>query len=78
MVSGQQDRNARIVPEDEIRHSVRFLLSVQESDGTYRETQRMLHRGVLVTFTACQNIPICTVYKDTISVLKVEHSEAVI
>ncbi|KAM8735978.1 complement C4-B [Acanthopagrus schlegelii] len=47
VVSGQQDRNARIVPEDEIRHSVRYLLSVQESDGTYRETQRMLHRGVL-------------------------------
>lgn len=50
--SGQQGRTARVVPEEEIRHSVRYLLTVQESDGTYRETQRMLHRGVLVTFTA--------------------------
>uniref|UniRef100_A0A671UDA8 Complement C4B (Chido/Rodgers blood group) n=1 Tax=Sparus aurata TaxID=8175 RepID=A0A671UDA8_SPAAU len=45
--SGQQGRTARVVPEEEIRHSVRYLLTVQESDGTYRETQRMLHRGVL-------------------------------
>uniref|UniRef100_A0A671UDF2 Complement C4B (Chido/Rodgers blood group) n=1 Tax=Sparus aurata TaxID=8175 RepID=A0A671UDF2_SPAAU len=43
--SGQQGRTARVVPEEEIRHSVRYLLTVQESDGTYRETQRMLHRG---------------------------------
>ncbi|XP_073341162.1 complement C4-B [Pagrus major] len=44
---GQQGRKATVVPEEEIRHSVDYLLSVQEHDGTYRETQRMLHRGVL-------------------------------
>ncbi|KAM3614252.1 uncharacterized protein V6R79_011677 [Siganus canaliculatus] len=46
-VVGQQTRRGRTVPEDEIRHSVRFLLTAQDTDGSFLETQRVLHRGTL-------------------------------
>nr|XP_046255837.1 complement C4-B [Scatophagus argus] len=45
--SGQQGRKAQVVPVEEIRDPVNYLLSAQETDGSFSETQRMLHRGVL-------------------------------
>ncbi|KAK5892501.1 hypothetical protein CesoFtcFv8_012872 [Champsocephalus esox] len=48
MASGEQGRIARIVPEEDIRHSVRYLLSVQNTDGSYHDRYPMLHNGVLV------------------------------
>ncbi|KAJ4930608.1 hypothetical protein JOQ06_024917 [Pogonophryne albipinna] len=47
MAFGQQGRKARVVPEEEIRHSVRYLLSVQNTDGSYHDPNPVLHTGVL-------------------------------
>ncbi|KAI9536511.1 hypothetical protein NQZ68_032306 [Dissostichus eleginoides] len=44
---GQQGRKARVVPAEKIRHSVRYLLSVQNTDGSYRDPHPVLHKGVL-------------------------------
>ncbi|XP_054476945.1 complement C4-B isoform X2 [Anoplopoma fimbria] len=44
---GQQGRTARVVPEQQIRHSVSYLLSVQKTDGSFGDPQPVLHRGVL-------------------------------
>ncbi|KAG8010142.1 Complement C4-B, partial [Nibea albiflora] len=44
---GQQGRKARVVPEEEIRSSVSYLLSVQTSDGSFRDQNPVLHRGIL-------------------------------
>ncbi|XP_033957463.1 complement C4-B [Pseudochaenichthys georgianus] len=48
MASGEQGRIARIVPEEDIRHSVRYLLSVQNTDGSYHDQYPVLHNRVLV------------------------------
>ncbi|KAI4810748.1 hypothetical protein KUCAC02_013679 [Chaenocephalus aceratus] len=48
MASGEQGRIARIVPEEAIRHSVRYLLSVQNTDGSYHDQYPVLHNRVLV------------------------------
>ncbi|XP_034084143.1 complement C4-B [Gymnodraco acuticeps] len=48
MASGVQGRIARVVPEEDIRHSVRYLLSVQNTDGSYHDQYPVLHNGVLV------------------------------
>lgn len=45
---GQQGRKAKIVPFHEIRHSVRFLLSVQEADGSFGDPHPVVHIGDLV------------------------------
>ncbi|XP_033496481.2 complement C4-B [Epinephelus lanceolatus] len=44
---GQQGRKARVVPEEEIRQSVSYLLSVQKTDGSFSDPNPVLHRGVL-------------------------------
>ncbi|KAM6995331.1 LOW QUALITY PROTEIN: complement C4-B [Tautogolabrus adspersus] len=44
---GQQGRSARFVPEEEIRHPVRYLLSVRRNDGSFTDPHQVLHRGVL-------------------------------
>ncbi|XP_074510063.1 complement C4-B [Sebastes fasciatus] len=44
---GQQGRNARVVPEEQIRVSVSYLLSVQKTDGSFGDPHPVLHRGVL-------------------------------
>ncbi|KAK5862446.1 hypothetical protein PBY51_017843 [Eleginops maclovinus] len=44
---GQQGRKARVVPEGEIRKSVRYLLSVQKTDGSYHDPHPVLHKGLL-------------------------------
>ncbi|XP_020493080.2 complement C4-B [Labrus bergylta] len=44
---GLQGRRARFVPEEEIRHPVRFLLSAQWGDGSFTDQHQVLHRGVL-------------------------------
>ncbi|XP_068425600.1 complement C4-B [Clinocottus analis] len=44
---GQHGRKAVFVPEDEISHSVSYLLSVQKTDGSFRDPHPVLHRGVL-------------------------------
>lgn len=48
---GQQGRTARVVPVEEIRHPVSYLLSVQENDGSFGDPNPVLHRGVLVIAT---------------------------
>lgn len=45
---GQQGRAAKVVPEEEITHSVRYLLSVQKNDGSFSDQHPVLHRNVLV------------------------------
>lgn len=50
-VVGQQGRASRFVPLSEIRHSVGYLLSVQESDGSFGDANPVLHRDVLVITT---------------------------
>uniref|UniRef100_A0A8C9WYA0 Complement C4B (Chido/Rodgers blood group) n=1 Tax=Sander lucioperca TaxID=283035 RepID=A0A8C9WYA0_SANLU len=49
MTFEKKEWNAWVVPEDEIRHSVRYLLSVQNSDGSFSDPHRVLRRRVLVT-----------------------------
>ncbi|KAI3360945.1 hypothetical protein L3Q82_013149, partial [Scortum barcoo] len=44
---GVQGRRPRVVPEEEIRQPVQYLLTVQQSDGSFRDPQPVLHRGVL-------------------------------
>lgn len=49
---GEQGRKARVVPVDEIRHSVGYLLSVQESDGSFGDPHPVLHRSIMVPSAA--------------------------
>lgn len=51
LVVGQQGREARAVPLDQIQHSVGYLLSVQEGDGSFGDPNQVLHRGVMVFMT---------------------------
>ncbi|CAJ1061688.1 complement C4-B isoform X2 [Xyrichtys novacula] len=44
---GQQTRVANVVPVEEIRQPVRFLLSKQRNDGSFTDPHQVLHRGVL-------------------------------
>uniref|UniRef100_A0A3Q1EN80 Complement C4B (Chido/Rodgers blood group) n=1 Tax=Acanthochromis polyacanthus TaxID=80966 RepID=A0A3Q1EN80_9TELE len=44
---GQQGRRLKIVPQEEIWHSVRYLLSVQKTDGSFTDPAPVLHREVL-------------------------------
>ncbi|XP_044063498.1 complement C4-B isoform X2 [Siniperca chuatsi] len=44
---GVQGRKAKVVPEEEIRHPVSYLLSVQKTDGSFSDPHPVLHRGVL-------------------------------
>ncbi|XP_071324887.1 complement C4-B [Trachinotus anak] len=44
---GQQGRAARNVPAEEIRHSVRYLLSVQNTDSSFSDPHPVLHRHIL-------------------------------
>lgn len=48
---GQQGRKARFVPFEEIRHSVRYLLSVQKASGSFGDPHPVQNRGVLVIVT---------------------------
>ncbi|XP_068180444.1 complement C4-B isoform X2 [Antennarius striatus] len=43
----QQGRKARFVPIEDIRHPVRYLLLVQEPDGSFGDPHPVLHRGVM-------------------------------
>lgn len=45
---GLQGRIARVVPAEEIMHSVNYLLSVQKADGSFSDPHPVLHRQVLV------------------------------
>ncbi|KAK5605966.1 hypothetical protein CRENBAI_002730 [Crenichthys baileyi] len=45
--SGELGRRVKVVPEEEINHPVSYLLSVQQSDGSFRDPNPVLHRGVL-------------------------------
>ena len=47
---GQQGRRARVVPYEEIRRPVRFLLSVQKDDGSIGDPHPVMHRNVLVRY----------------------------
>lgn len=51
MVVGQQGRNARVVPLTQIQDSVRYLLTIQEGDGSFGDPNQVLHRGVMVFIT---------------------------
>ncbi|XP_039974312.1 complement C4-B isoform X2 [Xiphias gladius] len=44
---GLQGRIARVVPAEEIMHSVNYLLSVQKADGSFSDPHPVLHRQVL-------------------------------
>ncbi|XP_068592591.1 complement C4-B [Cebidichthys violaceus] len=44
---GEQGRKARFVPEEQIRDSVSYLLSVQKTDGSFGDPHPVLYRGVL-------------------------------
>ncbi|XP_034030928.1 LOW QUALITY PROTEIN: complement C4-B [Thalassophryne amazonica] len=44
---GQQGRTSQIVPQDKISHSVQYLLSVQNADGSFSDSHPVLHRGML-------------------------------
>ncbi|XP_054903924.1 complement C4-B [Poeciliopsis prolifica] len=44
---GEQGRLLKVVPEEEIHHPVRYLMSVQQSDGSFRDPEPVLHRNVL-------------------------------
>ncbi|XP_070767453.1 complement C4-B [Enoplosus armatus] len=44
---GVQGRRARVVPEEEIRRPVSYLLSEQNIDGSFTDPHPVLHRGVL-------------------------------
>ncbi|XP_007570073.1 complement C4-B-like isoform X1 [Poecilia formosa] len=44
---GERGRVLKVVPEEEIRRPVRYLMSVQQSDGSFRDPEPMLHRDVL-------------------------------
>lgn len=48
---GQQGRKARFVPFEEIRHSVRYLLSVQKAGGSFGDPHPVKNIGVLVIAT---------------------------
>lgn len=47
MVIGQQGRITRVVPLSQIQHSVGYLLSVQQDDGSFGDPHPVLHRGVM-------------------------------
>ncbi|XP_023155190.2 complement C4-B [Amphiprion ocellaris] len=44
---GQQGRRFTDAPQEQIRHSVRHLLSVQKADGSFTDPAPVLHRGIL-------------------------------
>ncbi|XP_042345143.1 complement C4-B [Plectropomus leopardus] len=44
---GQQARKARVVPDEEIRQPVSYLLSVQKNDGSFSDPNPVIHRGIL-------------------------------
>lgn len=46
---GVPGRNAKVVPEEEIRRPVSYLLSVQKTDGSFTDKEMVLHREPLVT-----------------------------
>lgn len=48
MVMGQPRRIARVVPLSQIQHSVGYLLSVQQGDGSFGDPHPVLHRGLMV------------------------------
>ncbi|XP_070823248.1 complement C4-B [Chaetodon trifascialis] len=47
MTFGQQGRRAKLVPVEEIRRPVRYLLTVQKNDGSFGDPHPVLHREVL-------------------------------
>ncbi|XP_023280702.1 complement C4-like [Seriola lalandi dorsalis] len=44
---GHQGRKARVVPVEDIRQTVSYLLSVQNTDGSFSDPHPVLHRSVL-------------------------------
>lgn len=54
MAIGLQGRQARIVPFNEIRHSVSYLLSVQKADGSFGDPHPVVNIGILVMATCYQ------------------------
>uniref|UniRef100_A0A3Q2TB46 Complement C4B (Chido/Rodgers blood group) n=1 Tax=Fundulus heteroclitus TaxID=8078 RepID=A0A3Q2TB46_FUNHE len=44
---GEQARSFKVVPHDKINRPVSYLLSVQQSDGSFRDPNPVLHRDVL-------------------------------
>lgn len=47
---GAQGRKAVILPEEQISHTVSYLLSVQNTHGSFTDQFPVLHRGVLVSY----------------------------
>lgn len=46
---GQQGRNIKVIPEEEINHSVNYLLTVQRNDGSFNDPNPVFHRDVEVS-----------------------------
>lgn len=46
---GQQGRNIKVVPEEEITDTVRYLLTVQTNDGSFNDPNPVFHRDVEVS-----------------------------
>ncbi|XP_014911909.1 complement C4-B-like, partial [Poecilia latipinna] len=44
---GERGRVLKVVPKEEIHLPVRYLMSVQQSDGSFRDPEPVLHRHVL-------------------------------
>lgn len=54
---GERGRLLKVVEPKEIQHPVKYLMSVQESDGSFKDPQPVLHRDVLVSpFGMCTNL----------------------
>ncbi|XP_074539999.1 complement C4-B [Halichoeres trimaculatus] len=44
---GEQSSVAKIIPEEEIRHPVRYLMSAQSTDGSFPDLNPVIHIGIL-------------------------------
>lgn len=48
---GEKGRKTTIAPDEKIKNLVNYLLTAQNTDGSFRDPDPVLHRGVLVTST---------------------------
>lgn len=66
---GQTGRQARLVPYENIRHPVSFLLRVQEADGSFGDPNPVLHKGILVNSIIYMVKQTCNVNITTIKLI---------